>query len=231
MGNVGFFEKYSCTSFFGKLSNKCFIFSDVRKMATEYEENLEQIVLENEKNVKKIKEDSKKNIDEIKNVVEELQTNIKDMTELHNRTNATKEKIINDLNDKIDELKRELREKDKAHEAYINNILIENSSKLNRIKTECADALLKADKKNNKVAKCKMEEVVEETKPEAIPELPTLEEAGINTKKQKARTGTRAFSLEQIKKIKERRANGEQVIAIAKDLGVHKSTINRALKK
>lgn len=232
VGNVGFFEKYSCASFFGKFKNKCFTFGDVRKMADEYEENILKVSDDCSKEIKEAKDNSKKIIDELNAKIEELQNNIKDMTDLHNRANVSKEKMIDDLNGKVNQLKLEIRDKDKAHSAAINNLTIENSSKLNRIKTECADALLKADSKKNKTKTVKEEPIVEEVVPEIVPELQTLEdEVVIDEKKQQARSGTKSLSLEQIEEVKKRKANGEKTIDLAKELGVHKSTINRALKK
>lgn len=229
-GNVGFFEKYTCASFFAKIKNKCFIFSDVKKMADEYEENITKVSEDCSKTIKEVKDSYKETIDELNEKIESLQLNLKDSTELHNRANATKEKVIEKLNEEITSLRAELKNKDKEHAIAINNLTIENSSKLNRIKTECADALLKADKKNNKVKQPKAEEEKEATSaPVAIPELPVLEDE--TEKKQKARTGVSSFSLEQIAEIKRRRKSGEKVVDIAADLGVHKSTINRALKK
>ena len=232
VGNVGFFEKYSCASFFGKMKSKCFTFGDVRKMADEYEENILKVSNDCIKEVKESKETSKKILDELNLKIDELQNNIKDMTELHNRTNVSKEKIIDDLNDKVNNLKQEIRDKDKSHSEAINNLVLENSSKLNRIKTECADALLKADKKNTKVAKVKVEEVIEGTVAEVVPELPTLEEEVVTVeKKQRARSGMIALTKEQIEEVKLRRKKGEKSKDLAIAYNVHRATIDRAMKK
>ncbi len=230
VGNVGFFEKYSCASFFEKMRNKCFTFDDVRSMADEYEENILKVSDHYDKEIRDAKELSKKAHDELNSKIDELQTNIKDMTELHNRTNVSKEKIIDDLNDKINNLKQEIRDKDKSHSDAINKLVVENSSKLNRIKTECADAILKADKKNNKTSKVETEDVVEDTAAEVIPELPVLEEEVI-VKKRKARSGMTALTKEQIEEIRLRKEKGEKTIDLALVYGVHRSTIDRALKK
>ena len=229
VGNVGFFEKYSCASFFKKIWSKCFTYDDVRSMADEYEENILKVSNDCDKEIRDAKELSKKTHDELNNKIDELQTNIKDMIELHNRTNVSKEKIIDDLNDKINNLKQEIRDKDKSHSDAINKLVVENSSKLNRIKTECADALLKADKKNNKTSKVEVEDVVKDTVAEVIPELPVLEEEVV--KKQKARSGMTALTKEQIEEIKLRREKGEKSVDLALVYNVHRTTIDRAVKK
>ena len=230
VGNVGFFEKYSCASFFKKIWSKCFTYDDVRSMADEYEENILKVSNDCDKEIRDVKELSKKTHDELNNKIDELQTNIKDMIELHNRTNVSKEKTIDDLIVKIDKLKQEIRDKDKYHSDAINKLVVENSSKLNRIKTECADALLKADKKNNKTSKVKVEDVIEDTTAEVIPELPVLEEEAV-VKKRKARSGVSALTKEQIEEIKLRKEKGEKSSDLALVYGVHKATIDRAVKK
>lgn len=229
VGNVGFFEKYSCVSFFKKFKHRCFIFSDVRRMADEYEENILKVTDKCSKDIKDIETKCKKEIEALDAKIEDLQNNIKETIELHNRVNVSKEKIIDKLNEEISNLKSELKDKDKNHEIAMKNISIDNSNKLNRIKKECADALLKADKKNNKVKEPIIEPTVEQTV--IAPDLCVLEDEIENVKKQKARSGVKAFTLEQIEELKKRKVNGEKVIDLAKELGVHKSTINRALKK
>ena len=230
VGNVGFFEKYSCASFFKKIWSKCFTFGDVRSMADEYEENILKVSNDCDKEIRDVKELSKKTHDELNNKIDELQTNIKDMVELHNRTSVSKEKTIDDLIVKIDKLKQEIRDKDKSHSDAINKLVVENSSKLNRIKTECAVALLKADKKNNKTSKVKVEDVIEDTTAEVIPELPVLEEEAV-VKKRKARSGVSVLTKEQIEEIKLRKEKGEKSSDLALVYGVHKATIDRAVKK
>ena len=232
VGNVGFFEKYSCASFFGKFKNKCFTFGDVRRMADEYEENILKVSNDCNNEIREAKEASKKILDELNAKIDELQNNIKDMTELHNRTNVSKEKMIDDLTDKVNQLKIEIRDKDKDHASAINNLVCDNSSKLNRIKTECADALLKADKKNNKTTTAKEEAIVEEIIDNVVPELETLEdEVGVDEKKQRARSGVNALTKEQIEEIKRRKEKGEKPKDLATEYNVHVATINRALKK
>ena len=186
VGNIGFFEKYGCVSFFGKIKNKCFTFGDVRKMADEYEANILKVTNDCDVDIKKAKEVSKKILDELNAKIDELQNNIKDMTELHNRTNVSKEKMIDDLTDKVHQLKIEIRDKDKDHASAINNLVCDNSSKLNRIKTECADALLKADKKNIKTTTAKEEAIVEEIIDNIIPEVQVVEDKAVVGKKQRA---------------------------------------------
>ena len=230
VGNVGFFEKYSPASFFKKIRNKCFTYDDVRSMADEYEENIVKVSDHYDKEVKNARESSKEEHGELNGKIDDLQTNIKDMIELHNRTSVSKEKIIDDLNDKINRLKQEIRDKDKYHSDAINKLVAENSSKLNRIKTECADALLKADKKNNKTSKVKVEDVIEDTVAEVIPELPVLEEEAV-AKKRKARSEITTLTKEQIEEIKLRKEKGEKSLDIALAYGVHRSTIDRALRK
>lgn len=231
VGNIGFFEKYGCVSFFGKIKNKCFTFGDVRKMADEYEANILKVTNDCDVDIKKAKEASKKILDELNAKIDELQNNIKDMTELHNRANVSKEKIINDLIDKINQLRIEIRDKDKDHAAAINNLVCDNSSKLNRIKTECADALLKADKKNNKTTTAKEEAIVEEIIDNVVPEVEIVEDKAVVVKKQRALSGTPALTKEQIEEVKIRRKNGEKSKDLAAEYKVHVATINRALKK
>lgn len=228
VGNIGFFEKYGCVSFFGKIKNKCFTFGDVRKMADEYEANILKVTNDCDADIKKAKEVSKKILDELNAKIDELQNNIKDMTELHNRTNVSKEKMIDDLTDKVNQLKIEIRDKDKDHASAINNLVCDNSSKLNRIKTECADALLKADKKNNKTTTAKEEAIVENIIDNVVPEV---EDKAVVVKKQRALSGTSALTKEQIEEVKIRRKNGEKSKDLAAKYKVHVATINRALKK
>ena len=231
VGNIGFFEKYGCVSFFGKIKNKCFTFGDVRKMADEYEANILKVTNDCDADIKKAKEASKKILDELNAKIDELQSNIKDMTELHNRTNVSKEKMIDDLTDKVNQLKIEIRDKDKDHASAINNLVCDNSSKLNRIKTECADALLKADKKNNKTTTAKEEAIVEEIIDNVVPEVEIVEDKAVVVKKQRALSGTPALTKEQIEEVKIRRKNGEKSKDLATKYNVHVATINRALKK
>ncbi len=231
VGNIGFFEKYGCVSFFGKIKNKCFTFGDVRKMADEYEANILKVTNDCDVDIKKAKEVSKKILDELNAKIDELQNNIKDMTELHNRTNVSKEKMIDDLTDKVHQLKIEIRDKDKDHASVINNLVCDNSSKLNRIKTECADALLKADKKNNKTTTAKEEAIVEEIIDNAVPEVQVVEDKAVVVKKQRALSGTPALTKEQIEEVKIRRKNGEKSKDLAAEYKVHRATIDRAIKK
>jgi DNA repair exonuclease SbcCD ATPase subunit len=226
VGNVGFFEKYNCVSFFKKFKHKCFIFSDVRRMADEYEENILKVSDECNKDIKDIEVKYKKDIEALNAKIEELQNNNKDMVDLHNRINVSKEKIIDKLNQEISNLKSELKDKDKNHENIIKNINIDNCSKLNRIKKECADALLKADSKKNKVKEPILE--TPENKVNVTPDLQTLEDEIV--KVQSKNNGCQ-LSISQIEEVKKRKAQGEKTINLAKEFGVHKSTINRALKK